>query len=34
MTTKFCTPSWLLDGIFLNDTGGGKGTLQKGIVNI
>ena len=33
MTTKFCTPSWLLDGIFLNDTGGGKGTLQKGTVN-
>ena len=28
------TLSWLLDGIFLNDTGDGTGTLQKGTVKI
>ena len=28
-----CTLSWLLDGIFLNDTGGGTCMLQKGTIS-
>ena len=29
-----CTLSWLLDGVFLNDTGDGTGTSQKDTVTI